>query len=327
MDTSKPAGDFIFRAQAIPEARAVANDCHAPDTEQASVLRTPSLPSFFVIGPPRTGTTWLHQVLGKRTILPGPVKETRFFDVHFQRGLEWYRAHFRRSAGEAVGEVAPTYFASDAARERLAQTIPEARIVCIFRDPVERILSHYRIKRAYGMIPWDFEEAILRDPELVESNKYATHLKEWQRTFGPDQVVATVYDDLRDNPQTFMDNLADVVGMPRFALTEPEAMQVFSSKKMTLPRSYPLTRSATLTAEWCKARRLHSIVWLVKSSPLKKLFLGGGPPFAELSKKVASRLYERFRPEVEQLEAMLNRDLSAWKYSRFERGVKLGETA
>jgi hypothetical protein len=326
MDTSKPAGEYLLGAQAVPEVPVVSGNRLAPETEQAAALCTPSLPSFFIIGPPRTGTTWLHEVLGKRSILPSPVKETRFFDVHFQRGLEWYRAHFRRSAGEAVGEVAPTYFASDEARERLIRTFPEARIICIFRDPVERIISHYRVKRAYGMLAWDLEQAIRRDPELIESSKYATHLKAWQRTFGRDQVVATLYDDLRDQPQTYVDSLADVVGMPRFPLSPIETTQVHSSKSLTLPRSYPLTRSATLTAEWCKARRLHSIVWLVKSSPLKRLLLGGGPPFAQLPAKALSRLYERFRPEVEDLEAVLNRDLSAWKYPRFAR-VNLSETA
>jgi hypothetical protein len=273
MNTSKPAGEYILGAQAVPEVPVVSGNRLATETEHAATLCTPSLPSFFIIGPPRTGTTWLHEVFDKRSILPGPVKETRFFDVHFQRGLEWYRAHFSRSAGETVGEVAPTYFASDEARERLLQTIPEARIICIFRDPVERILSHYRVKRAYGMIAWDLEQTIRRDSELIESSKYATHLKAWQQTFGPDQVVATLYDDLRDQPQTYVDNLADIVCMPRFALSPLETKQVHSSKSLTLPRSYPLTRSATLTAEWCKARRLHSIVWLVKSSPLKNLFL------------------------------------------------------
>jgi hypothetical protein len=44
-----------------------------------------------------------------------------------------------------------------------------------------------------------------------------------------------------------------------------------------------------------------------------KLFLGGGPAFPELSFSDRLKLYERFRPEVEKLEAILNRDLSAWK--------------
>jgi hypothetical protein len=124
-----------------------------------------------------------------------------------------------------------------------------------------------------------------------------------------------------------VDRLADVAGMTRFSLTPPETMQVFSSKKMTLPRSYPLTRGATLTAEWCKARRLHSIVWLVKSSPLKKLFLGGGPPFEQLPPEVAIRLYQKFTPEVEKLEALLDRDLSAWKLPAFARSVGVADIA
>ena len=326
MSTSKPAQDYIFGAPEAPDVSAIRNDCPADETVTPACAL--SLPSFFIVGPPRTGTSWLHGVLGKRITLPNPVKETRFFDVHYHRGIEWYRAHYLRSDGDRViGEVAPTYFASSAARERLARTIPAAKVICIFRDPVERLLSHYRTKRAYGMIPWDFEEAIFRDPELQASNQYATHFKEWQRTFGADQVIATVYDDLRDEPQHYVDSLADVIGMPRFTLTTPETAHVYSSKSMTQPRSYPLTHSATLTAEWCKARRLHSIVWLVKSSPLKKLLLGGGPPFGKLPAGVALRLYERFTPEVEELEALLNRDLSAWKSPGLARRVKREEIA
>src|SRR5882762_7900481 len=72
-----------------------------------------SLPSFFVIGPPRTGTTWLYEVLRDRALLPAPTKETRFFDTHFHRGIDWYRSHFPTlPANRRIGEIAPTYFAS-----------------------------------------------------------------------------------------------------------------------------------------------------------------------------------------------------------------------
>src|SRR5438874_7151974 len=164
------------------------------------------LPDYFLIGPPRTGTSWLHSVLNEHTVLP-TTKETRFFDLHFHRGVDWYRAHYPSlTSNRPMGEVAPTYFASDQARERIALTVPDARIVCIFRDPVERIVSLYRLKRAYGMIPWTFEQAISRDPELMESGKYATNLKAWRRRLGAGQVLATVYDDLCNQPQAYVDN-------------------------------------------------------------------------------------------------------------------------
>src|SRR5579863_8366499 len=130
MSTSKSTDNCILGTlpeQELPSARERVAD------ETAVSAR--ALPSFFIIGPPRTGTSWLHEVLAKRIILPDLVKETRFFDIHFERGIDWYRAHYRKSGGGFLGEVAPTYFASATARERLLRTIPEARIVCIFRDP------------------------------------------------------------------------------------------------------------------------------------------------------------------------------------------------
>lgn len=272
------------------------------------------LPSFFIIGPPRTGTSWLHEVLTRHTLLPAPTKETRFFDVHFQRGFEWYHGHFPTSNEDRlVGEVAPTYFASNQARERIAESIPAAKVVCIFRDPVERVVSLYRLKRAYGMIPWSFEEAIVRDSELMESSKYGSNLKAWLHTLGANQVLATVYDDLRDEPQSYLDSVVDFIGIPRFDLAPSQIGRVFTSETMTHPRNYYRTRSATVMAEWLKLRQLDTVVAAVKRSPLLKLVLGGGPPFTKLSGDLSHKLYDHFRPEVEELEGLLNRDFSAWK--------------
>src|SRR6478736_8849076 len=170
------------------------------------------LPSFFVIGPPRTGTSWLHSVLSQCAWLSHPTKETRFFDKNFDRGLDWYAAHYKRAMGErVVGEIAPTYFASPSARERIARLIPKAKIVCTFRNPVDRVLSLYRLKRAYGWISWTFEDALTRDPELMESSRYAEHLQAWQKTFGRSQVMATDHDDMQADPQAYLDTLVDFV--------------------------------------------------------------------------------------------------------------------
>jgi len=275
------------------------------------------LPSFFVIGPPRTGSSWLHHVLKPHTILPSPAKETRFFDNHFQRGLKWYAAHYQKTNNERrIGEVAPTYFASAVARERMAQIVPDAKIICVFRNPVERIVSLYRLKRAYGLIPWGFEEAMERDAELIETSKYVSHLKLWQRSFGSGNVLAGVYDDLRENPQTFVDSLVDFIGVPRFPLAASENLAVHDSESMTHPRSYYRTRSATLAADWFKSRSLGRLVSAFKRSLLRNLVLGGGEPFSQLPEEVVKRLYEKFRSEVEELEALLRRDLSAWKVQK-----------
>ncbi|MGH7878275.1 MAG: class I SAM-dependent methyltransferase, partial [Candidatus Binataceae bacterium] len=80
------------------------------------------LPVFLGVGPPRTGTTWLHETLVGRANLPPANKEIKFFDRHYDLGLEWYAANFDQSSKLVTGEICPTYFASAAARERIAQS-------------------------------------------------------------------------------------------------------------------------------------------------------------------------------------------------------------
>jgi hypothetical protein len=276
-----------------------------------------SLPSFFIVGPPRTGTTWIHEVLRQHVNLPSPTKETRFFDVHFQRGLKWYRAHFPAlSADRPTGEIAPTYFASTQARERIAQTVPEAKLVFVFRNPVQRVISLYRVKRAYGMYSWDLEQALDQDPELIASGMYATSLRDWQRAFRKDQTLVTLYDDLRKEPQSYVDRLTDFICIPRIVLSKTQLKRSHSSEAMTEPRNYLVTRMGTVVADWLKARRLDGVVAGVRNSALIKLFIGGGSPFKELSQDVLQRLAKVFRPEVDELETILGRDLSAWKTVR-----------
>jgi hypothetical protein len=245
--------------------------------------------------------------------LSHPTKETRFFDKHFDRGLAWYRSHYRRAAGErAIGEVAPTYFASSEARERIASLIPRAKIVCTFRNPVDRVVSLYRLKRAYGLIPWNLEESLTLDPELMESSRYATHLKAWRKTFGS-QVLATLHDDIQTDPQGYLNRLVDFIGVPRIKLVPSQVRRVLTSEDMTEPRLYYLTRGAAMMADWAKKQRLDSVVSTAKRMGAMKLFVGGGKAFENLSRQQKDKLREQLRPEVDALEEVLDRDLSAWK--------------
>lgn len=274
------------------------------------------LPSFLVVGPPRTGTSWLHEVLTGNANLPRPTKETRFFDLHFDRGLEWYRSHFRGWRHERVtGEVAPTYFASELARERIAQTLPEVKLVFIFRQPVERIVSLYRLKSAYGMVRGSLEKVLERDPELLESSRYASLLERWQQSFPAHNLSVHFYEDLKHDPQGFVDEVTTFLQMPRISVADARSglQKAHSSVEMSAPRSYLATRAATATADWLKAFQLDDVVRSVRESRWGRLLVTGGPPFQEVAGPTLQRISELVRPEVERLEAMVERDLSGWK--------------
>lgn len=170
------------------------------------------------------------------------------------------------------------------------------------------------MKRAYGWIPWSFAEALRRDPELMESGRYASTLKLWRRSFGADNVMAGIYDDLEEDPQGFVDAVVDFIGVRRFPLADWQYGFVHDSDRMTQPRSYRRTRTATLVANWFKARRMDRAVSAFNRSRFRYLVLGGGAPFPKLSEDVLMQLQKEFRHEVDELEQMICRDLSAWRF-------------
>jgi len=271
------------------------------------------LPSFFVVGPPRTGTSWIHRALQRHANLPDPTKETRFFDCHFHRGMRWYLRHFPvLHPGKPTGEVAPTYFASERARDGIAETVPHAKLVFIFRDPLQRLVSLYRLKRAYGLLDCSFEHALEADPELLGSASYATCLQGWQQAFPRKQMLITLYDDLWTSPQAYIDRLLHFLELPASPLTQAELRYVHSSERLTQPRHFLLTHSATLMANWCKARNLDQVVAAVRNSRVMSLLLSGGTPFPEVSRAARERVGIVLRPEIENLERMIGRDLSMW---------------
>lgn len=282
----------------------------------AASRRGRSIPAFLIAGPPRTGTSWLHQVLQPHARLPTLTKETRFFDLHYEQGLDWYLDHFPAADDPGpVGEIAPTYFASAPARDRIAEHLPGVKLVFIFRHPVQRLVSLYRLKRAYGLLAWELETAMERDPELIASSRYAAHLLEWQSRFPQEQIQVNLYEDLQQDPQSFVNRIADFLAMPRFLLTasQVQGCHPHASSRMTEPKWHLATRAATSVAEWCKGHGLDNVVLGVRNSRLNHFLLGGGARFADVPPEMLEKLTRLLLPETEKLEVLLGRDLSGWK--------------
>src|SRR5581483_6525300 len=164
----------------------------AAEAAASGLKAAPRLPEFIAVGPPRTGTTWLHQVLKGHVGLPkGPAKETNFFWRRgFDRGLHWYAAQFCGCPADLpVVEVSPNYFGSDESLERIARVLPHCRIICSFRDPVERAYSYYKLMRHNGRTRLSFAEYV-EVPEVAEANRYGSRLRRWRAQFGGANVLA-----------------------------------------------------------------------------------------------------------------------------------------
>ncbi|HYJ77188.1 MAG TPA: sulfotransferase [Actinomycetes bacterium] len=103
------------------------------------------LPDFVVVGAQKAGTTSLYRMLRKHPQIHMPgTKELHFFDVHWDRGVQWYSQQFTPGRWQwRRGEATPYYLYRTVVRERMLEVLPKARIVVILRNPVDRAYSHY----------------------------------------------------------------------------------------------------------------------------------------------------------------------------------------
>ena len=276
--------------------------------------RAPRLPDFIAVGPPRTATTWMHEVLKDHACLPADRKETDFFTRFYDRGIDWYADYFRHCDGSVpVGELSPMYFASKTARERIAKDLPNCKIICSFRDPVERAYSHYRLLRRIAVTNDDFESVATRRGELQESTRYGSYLAQWFDSFGRERVLALIYDDLESDPQGFLDRVCDFIGLARFSISDSPVGTERVHTMNTQPPSQRLAKVARNLVQWFVARRYSRAAKIVRQSAIIKYLLEGGAPFPPLAPEIAARMREFYRPEVEKLEQLIGRDLSVWK--------------
>jgi hypothetical protein len=137
-------------------------------------------PEFLIVGAMKAGTTSLFSWLGSQPEIYVPsVKEPNFFNDEriWSKGEGWYRGLFAETgpdqiSGEAsVGYTAPSGAAVSA--PRIASVLPDARIVFLVRDPIERLRSHYRHEVLRGRERRSFEEALAdRRSPYVERSCY-----------------------------------------------------------------------------------------------------------------------------------------------------------
>jgi hypothetical protein len=281
-----------------------------------STKHSTRLPDFIAVGPPRTGTTWLHRALEGHVGLPSGVKETNFFDVYYDSGIDWYLSHFQRCNPDLpLGEVC-TYFAYPQARARIQTHMPACKIIVSFRDPVARAYSHYKYLRSRAYTKAGFEEFLATRPHANESNRYAFHLADWFARFGRERVMVSFYDDLKSNPQGFLDRICDFIAIDRIALANSAGLGDSVNSFEGPPRSHKLAQNARHLSVMLKRNRFYRIIDLLGRAGIWDYCYGRGDPYPLLTPDEDTRVRAKFLSEIEALEKLLGRDLSAWKSPR-----------
>jgi hypothetical protein len=215
------------------------------------------MPDFLIIGAQRAGTTSLYSYLvAHPAIAPAvPSKGVHYFDTEFQKSLAWYRGHFptavtaryasaRWGVDLLTGEASPYYLFHPDVPRRVAEALPNVKLIALLRNPVDRAHSHHAHEVARGFEELPFDQALHREPSRLEGEAeklkadaryssfahqhhsylarglYQEQIERWHAFFPRDQIRILSSERFFAEPATALAEVQDFLCVERRPLAE-----------------------------------------------------------------------------------------------------------
>ena len=180
------------------------------------------LPDFLIIGAAKAGTTSLAAWLGAHPDVFIPArKELHFFDRPgwddpVRRAA--YENEFAGRREKVVGEATPSYLGQPGVAERMAELVPDARLVAVLRNPVDRAVSHYWYAHSLGRDPRTIEDALFAPTDVpglryLDAGRYVDHLERLTRHYPRGAVLVRLFEDLIDHPDVLYRDACSFLGV------------------------------------------------------------------------------------------------------------------
>lgn len=282
------------------------------------------LPTFLIIGAQKSGTTSLYEYLRQHPqVYMSPVKEPHFFTYEGERPpsssviTEWsdYQALFAQAQDHiALGEASTSYLHANHAPERIAHYLPEVRLVAILRNPVERAFSNWMHNVENGRERLEFRDALDAEGERMRQGVgyafyyqykgfYYRHLCRYLALFPRDRLQVYLFDDLRSDPVSVVQDIYGFVGVDPSFRPRIERHNVSGIPKGLPSRVFSLVRKSTWVQKKVKPLIPERVrVWIRERLTWRPI----------LPQDVRHALIELYREDILQLESLLGRELSAW---------------
>ncbi len=277
------------------------------------------LPNFIFIGPSKTGSTWIFELLRSHPKVFVPIsKDIYFFDKFFEKGLDWYLKHFKNAKpDQLVGELSHDYFSSKIAIDRISDVFNrKVKLICCLRDPFERALSSYRYFVRNGIASGGFAEEANKHPEIIIEGYYGEHLNYIFEKFPRKNILVLLYDDLCSDPKEFAKQIFDFLGI------KPIEDSPLYSKKVNsaaAPRVRLIAKAAKSMAVLLRKAGYPNLVGALKRNELilRALFKEAKSKSHEKSMEIfPSHVISRYNLEIEVLQGLLGANLQHWKLQK-----------
>lgn len=267
-------------------------------------------PSFLGLGALKAATTLLHALLDAHPSISMArgMKEVRFFNLHYERGLGWYEGLFQPGPGQISGEVSPDYLYDPRCAPRIAEAVPEARLIAILRDPVTRTWSQYLHFRRERYYRGDFDRFLDEHPNALERNLYHQQLSRYLDLFPRERVKILLFEPFTADPTAAIGEVYDFLGVDPAFIPPPEG-KVNAS---TAPRFPWIYATGSRGMAWLRGHGLGPLADGIKATGVKSLMLGGRAdkrPAPTLSAAQEARIAAHCAKDLSALEALLGRPI------------------
>jgi hypothetical protein len=285
------------------------------------------LPTFVDIGPGRSGSTWLHEVLASHPqVGMSSVKETEFFNLEYERGIEWYARFFAHvTDAVAVGEISNNYYVDSGVAGRIQEHLPGVKLVIHLRDPYELLASFHAfgIRRGLTLPPLSqsLDEPVgrlmntgypqrERTGRLTEGHRVTLfhsvllldRLQPFLERFPPGQIYTLVFDRVRSEPAVLASEIFEYLGVDAGHRSEALGEVV---NPTIVPRSRLMAAAAKTSAYYLRQVGGHAVLQRLHRSRAIKRFLfraASTAPRSEIRRTLPGQAVKRIDTEIERLK-------------------------
>jgi hypothetical protein len=275
------------------------------------------LPTFLICGAKKAGTTALSRYLAEHpNVLMSRPKETGFFHADFDRGVDWFEQHFQHHRKEsAVGEASVLTMCSAEAPRRIHEVIPDAQLIFLLRNPVERLYSHYFYDLRCGHLDpsTSFQDVIYeprrpRHERMVRMGFYEEHLARFDPLF-EEQMLVLLTEDLKRRTRSTVQEALSFIGVdPSGAATTYETHN--ATQHLQHRGTYDALRTVWKPVQSTVEALLPTLTDQIRTLVRSALSTEQRPPMPPNDRRYLRDLYA---DSIHNVEDRLGRDLSHWR--------------